>query len=157
MICQTFSCSFCFQNHGIDSPDPPSSSSAHVHEAVSTRQVICRVYSLLDNISSLVEAESAFASLIFTFLIDVPSLVCVSKAFDLVHFVQRFSTHPYVSRWSWLDGIERNFFFRADFHACIQQFFFRYFSELFFFFTVSHQIDVISKPLVAKRPCSDGW
>ena len=102
--------------------------------------------------------EFARASLIFTSFKDVPSSVCVDpQVFELVHFFQRFSIHPYVDRWSWLDAVDENFaFVRADFHAVTSRSFLQSFSELEFFFTAFQQINVVSKVQVAKRSSSDG-
>ena len=54
MICQTSSCSICFQKPGFNSPDWPSTSSSHIHRAVLIRQVICRVISLWEKRDGLV-------------------------------------------------------------------------------------------------------
>ena len=43
MICQAFFCSFCFRRPGFAFPHLPSTSSSHIHRAVLTRQVTCRI------------------------------------------------------------------------------------------------------------------
>ena len=82
--------------------------------------------------------------------------LCESYVFELVHFFQHFPIHPYVW-WSWLDSVDNKFpSVAAGFHAESSIRFLQSFNELLeFFFTASKQIDVVSKPQVAKWPSYD--
>ena len=103
-------------------------------------------------------AERACASLTFTFFIDVPSLVCVDP--NYLNWPTSSGVFNLINVWSWFDAVDENFAFvgaDSDFHAVSTFCFLQSFGELSeFFFTVSQQLDVVSKPQVAKWSSSDG-
>ena len=125
------------------------------------------MFFVFNSIASLVMTECACASLIFTFITDVKSLVCVepkhlnwSTSSTVCPFCTNCTVcmcHLYVGRGSWLDAVDDTFaLVGADFPVVFSRCFRQSLSELLqFFFTGSKQIDVIGKPQVAKRSFSD--
>ena len=111
--------------------------------------------------ASLVMAECACASLIFTPFNVVPSLLGVDPKY-LIWSTSSITFHSSTYWWmalAWcvLLYVDEDFAFVGDdFHTVSSSCFLRPFSSLLqFFFVASHKIDIVSKPQVAKRSSSD--
>ena len=116
MICQPSSFSIYFQ--GLDSPlqfsrkRPALSSIDRLQhwqdkwlvEFYHCGKTIMALF--FHSIASLVMAQCAFASLIFTSFTDVRSLVCVEpKYLNWPNFFEGLSIYLYDGRWSWVDVV----------------------------------------------------
>ena len=158
MICQASSCSLCFQRLGFASPDSQSTSSSHILGSILTSDLYCLILVeelmvlLYHSIASLVMAEYACVSMIFTYLwfVWVLSIWIGARQSALFH-------SSVCERWPWLDAVDGDFaFVSGDFRAASNSCFLQSFGKLLEFFTISQQIDVVSKLQVAKWLFSDG-